>query len=114
MRLRAHAGSSLGRYPNLHEAFEWPRFQTLHLHGSFWLHNTGLNVLNVESTVPDAVINNLRARGYNVQKIRPFSVNGCATSVMIDPASGSRIAGAVFGRIAGRSAGRCAKEKRAA
>jgi gamma-glutamyltranspeptidase/glutathione hydrolase len=81
-------------YPNLHEAFEWPRFQTLHFHGSFWPHNTGLNVLNVESAVPDAVISELKARGHNVQKIRPFSVNGCATAVMIDPASGSRIAGA--------------------
>jgi gamma-glutamyltranspeptidase / glutathione hydrolase len=81
-------------YPNLHEAFEWPRFQTLHFYGSFWPHSSGLNVLNVESTVPDAIINELKARGHNVQKLRPFSVAGCATAVMIDPASGSRIAGA--------------------
>ena len=81
-------------YPNLHEAFEWSRFQTLHFHGSFWPHNTGFNVLNVESTVPAAVINELKARGHEVQTVRPFSVLGCATAVMIDPASGSRIAGA--------------------
>jgi gamma-glutamyltranspeptidase/glutathione hydrolase len=81
-------------YPNLHEAFEWSRFQTLHFHGSFWPHNTGFNVLNVESTVPVAVINELKARGHEVQTVRPFSVLGCATAVMIDPASGSRIAGA--------------------
>ena len=81
-------------YPNVHSALEWPRFQTLHFHGSFWPHNAGLNVLNLESTIPDAVYNDLKARGHNVQKIRPFGVNGCATAVMIDPASGNRIAGA--------------------
>ena len=81
-------------YPNLHEAFEWPRFQTLHFHGSFWPHNSGLNVLNVESNVPDAVFGELKARGHDVQKIGPYGMNGCATAVMIDPASGSRIAGA--------------------
>jgi gamma-glutamyltranspeptidase/glutathione hydrolase len=81
-------------YPNLHEAFEWPRFQTLHFHGSFWPHNSGFNVLNVESNVPEAVFKELKALGHNVQTVRPFSINGCATAVMIDPASGSRIAGA--------------------
>ena len=81
-------------YPNLHTAFEWPRVQTLHFHGSFWPHNAGLNVLNVESAIPDAVIDELKARGHNAQKIRPYSMNGCATAVMIDPATGSRIAGA--------------------
>jgi gamma-glutamyltranspeptidase/glutathione hydrolase len=81
-------------YPNLHEAFEWPRVQTLHFHGSFWPHNAGLNVLNVESTIPDAVFNDLKSRGHDVQKIKPYSIASCATAVMIDPASGSRIAGA--------------------
>src|SRR5262249_14599903 len=80
-------------YPNLHTAFEWPRFQTLHFQGSFWPHRSGLNVLNVESNVPEGVLDGLKARGHDVQTIRPYSVNGCATAVMIDPASGSRIAG---------------------
>jgi len=81
-------------YPNLHEAFEWPRFQTLHFHGSFWPHRSGLNVLNVESNVPEAVFGELKARGHDVRKTPPYSMNGCATAVMIDPSSGSRIAGA--------------------
>ena len=80
-------------YPNVHTALEWPRVQTLHFHGSFWPHNAGLNVLNVESNIPDAIIDDLKARGHNAQKIRPYSMNGCATVVMIDPATGSRIAG---------------------
>ena len=37
-------------YPNLHEAFEWPRLQTLHFYGSFWPHDSGFNKLNLESS----------------------------------------------------------------
>ena len=81
-------------YPNLHTAFEWPRFQTLHFHGSFWPHNTGFNVLNVESNAPDALFTELAKRGHNIKRVRPFSINGCGTAVLIDPANGNRIAGA--------------------
>ncbi len=81
-------------YPNLHEAFEWPRVQTLHFYGSFWPHGAGFNKLNVESTIADAVFKDLLARGHDVSKIRPFSIAGCATAVLIDPATGNRIAGA--------------------
>jgi hypothetical protein len=48
------------RCPNLHEAFEWPRVQTLHFYGSFWPHNSGFNKLNVEANLPDTVYNDLR------------------------------------------------------
>src|SRR5262245_6643268 len=81
-------------YPTLHEGFEWPRVQTLHFHGSFWPHRTGFNNLNLEGLVNDAIIAELTARGHDAQKIRPFGINGCATAVLIDPASGNRIAGA--------------------
>jgi gamma-glutamyltranspeptidase / glutathione hydrolase len=81
-------------YPNLHEAFEWPRVQTLHFFGSFWPHNTGFNRLNLEANIPDAVYNDLQARGHDVARIRAFGMNGCATAVLIDPATGNRIAGA--------------------
>ena len=46
-------------YPNLHEAFEWPRVQTLHFYGSFWPHDAGFNKLNVEAAIPDAVYKEL-------------------------------------------------------
>ena len=36
----------------------------------------------------------LGKRGHEVRKVRPFSINGCGTGVLIDPATGSRIAGA--------------------
>jgi gamma-glutamyltranspeptidase/glutathione hydrolase len=81
-------------YPNLHEAFEWPRVQTLHFYGSFWPHNSGFNKLNIEANVPDAVYNDLAARGHDVARIRAFGMNGCATAVLIDPATGNRLAGA--------------------
>jgi gamma-glutamyltranspeptidase/glutathione hydrolase len=81
-------------YPNLHFAFERPRVQTEHFYGSFWPHTAGFNQLNVEATVPDAVYNELKARGHNVSRLRQFGMSGCATAVMIDPASGNRIAAA--------------------
>ncbi len=81
-------------YPNLHAAFEWPRFQTLHFYGSFWPHNPGFNKLNLESTIPDDVFKELQARGHDVSKMRPFGMSGCATTVMIDPATRNRFAGA--------------------
>ena len=79
-------------YPNLHAALEWPRFQTLHFFGSFWPHNPGFNKLNVESTIPDEVFKELQARGHDVSKMRPFGMSGCATAVMIDPATRNRFA----------------------
>jgi gamma-glutamyltranspeptidase / glutathione hydrolase len=81
-------------YPNLHQAFEWPRIQTLHFYGSFWPHSPGFNRLNVESDVPPAVFAELKARGHDVRSVRPFGLSGCATAVMIDPATGNRIAAA--------------------
>jgi gamma-glutamyltranspeptidase/glutathione hydrolase len=81
-------------YPNLHGALERPRVQTMHFYGSFWPHTAGFNQLNVEATIPDAVYNELKARGHDVSRLRQFGMSGCATAVMIDPASGNRIAGA--------------------
>ncbi len=81
-------------YPNLHVAFERPRVQTMHLYGSFWPHEAGFNQLNVEATIPDAVFNELKARGHDVGRLRPFGMSGCATAVMIDPATGNRFAAA--------------------
>jgi gamma-glutamyltranspeptidase/glutathione hydrolase len=81
-------------YPNLHGALERPRVQTMHFYGSFWPHDAGFNQLNVEATVPDAVYNELKARGHDVSRLRQFGMSGCATVVMIDPATGNRIAGA--------------------
>ena len=79
-------------YPNLHRALEWPRFQTLHFHGSFWPHSPGFNRLNLEATIPEDVLDELKARGHDVSRIRPFGMSGCATAVLIDPATQNRFA----------------------
>ena len=81
-------------YPNLHEAFESPRVQTLHFFGSFWPHDAGFNRLKVEAPISDEVFKELRARGHNANRVRAQSISSCATAVLIDPASGNRIAGA--------------------
>ena len=81
-------------YPNLHTAFEWPRMQTFHFLGSFWPHPIELNRLDVETGVPDDVLNDLKARGHNLRKVPPVSISGCATAVLIDQRTGNRIAGA--------------------
>ncbi len=81
-------------YPNLHEAFEWPRVQTLHFYGSFWPHDAGFNKLNVEAPISDEVFKDLQARGHDVSRIRAHSISSCATAVLIDPATSNRIAGA--------------------
>jgi gamma-glutamyltranspeptidase/glutathione hydrolase len=81
-------------YPNLHEAFAWPRVRTRHLQGSFWPHAAGFNQMDMESTIPVDIANELRSRGHHVNEVRPLGVSGCATAVMIDPFSGNRLAAA--------------------
>ena len=81
-------------YPNLHAAFEWPRIQTFHFLGSFWPHRIDANRLDVETGIPQAVLDSLKARGHDVRFVPALSISGCATGVMIDPRTGSRIAGA--------------------
>ncbi len=81
-------------YPNLHAAIERPRVQTSHFFGSFWPHSAGFNRLGVEAPVADSVYEELDARGHAVERLRAFGMSGCATVVLIDPATGNRIAGA--------------------
>jgi gamma-glutamyltranspeptidase/glutathione hydrolase len=81
-------------YPNLHWALERPRAQTGHFYGSFWPHSAGFNKLGVEAAVPDAVYKELQNRGHDVSRLRTFGMSGCATAVMIDPATHNRFAGA--------------------
>jgi len=81
-------------YPNLHAAIEWPRVQTLHLYQSFWPHTTGFNRVNLEVGVGQSVVDEMRNRGHDVTVVPPFKISGCATAVMLDPNTGSRIAAA--------------------
>ena len=81
-------------YPNVHDAFEWPRVASTHFHGSFWPHTAGLNKMTIESPAGEEVIKALKALGHDLTVEKPFSMSGCATAVIIDPSNGLRIAGA--------------------
>ena len=81
-------------FPNLHAAFEWPRIQTLHLFGTPYPHAAGFNKLNLEAGIPQAVFDDLKARGHDVSSVPANSIAACATAVIVDENSGNRIAGA--------------------
>ena len=81
-------------YPNPHDAIEWPRVRTQHLHGSFWPHAAGFNQLDIESAISADVAQELRRRGHDVNEVPALGVSGCATVVMIDPSTGNRLAAA--------------------
>lgn len=81
-------------YPNLHAATERPRVQTQHFIASFWPHPAGLNKMSAEEGIPLEVVDELKARGHDVAVVRPFSISGCGTVVVLDPKTGNRIAGA--------------------
>ncbi len=81
-------------YPNLHQAIQAPRVQTLHFYASFWPHETGFNELNVESDLPPQVVRSLEDRGHVVNRLQPLGIPSCGTVVLLDPTHGARIAGA--------------------
>ena len=81
-------------YPNLHQAIQAPRVQTLHYYASFWPHETGFNQINVESDLPPQVIQSLEDRGHVVNRVQPLGIPSCGTVVLLDPTHGARIAGA--------------------
>ena len=81
-------------YPNLHDALAWPRVRTQHLHGSFWPHAAGFNRLDIEADVSPEVKDELRQRGHQINEVPALGVSGCATAVMLDPATGNRMAAA--------------------
>jgi gamma-glutamyltranspeptidase/glutathione hydrolase len=81
-------------YPNLHTAFAWPRVQTMHFYGSVAPHRAGFNRMNAEAPIPKEVQDELKARGHSISQVNQYGVSGCATAVMIDPATGNRFAAA--------------------
>jgi gamma-glutamyltranspeptidase/glutathione hydrolase len=81
-------------YPNLHTAFAWPRFQTMHFYGSVWPHRAGFNRMNIEAPIAKAVVDELKKRGHDISEVRQYGISGCATGVMIDPTTHNRLAAA--------------------
>ena len=81
-------------YPNLHQAIQAPRVQTLHFYQSFWPHETGFNQVNVEIDLPPQVISSLEERGHELNPVQPLGIPSCGTVVLLDPTHGTRSAGA--------------------
>ena len=81
-------------YPNLHQAIQAPRVQTLHFYQSFWPHETGFNQVNIEIDLPPQVISSLQDRGHLVNPVQPLGIPSCGTVVLLDPTHGTRSAGA--------------------
>jgi gamma-glutamyltranspeptidase/glutathione hydrolase len=50
--------------------------------------------MNIEVPISKAVFDELKARGHGVSQLGQYGVSGCATAVMIDPATNNRLAGA--------------------
>jgi gamma-glutamyltranspeptidase/glutathione hydrolase len=80
--------------PNLHIAFAWPRVQTMHFYGSVAPHRAGFNRMNAEAPIPKEIQEELKSRGHSISQVNQYGVSGCATAVMIDPATGNRFAAA--------------------
>jgi len=78
----------------MHDAIAMPRVQTLHFYESFWPHDTGFNRLNAESTMPISTLRDLASRGHQVYQVPPLGLAACASIVMLDPNTQTRIAGA--------------------
>ena len=81
-------------YPNLHYRARTAACADAALLRLVLAAHAGFNKLGVEATVSDAVYKELQKRGHDVSRLRQFGMSGCATVVMIDPATQNRFAGA--------------------
>jgi gamma-glutamyltranspeptidase/glutathione hydrolase len=66
----------------------------MHFYGSVTPHRAGFNRMNIEQPISKEVFDELKSRGHEIEQLRQYGVSGCATAVLIDPATGNRMAGA--------------------
>ncbi|MDT4886466.1 Gamma-glutamyltranspeptidase [compost metagenome] len=72
---------------NLQEAIDAPSWHIDHFPGSFWPRTQTLNRLTVESRLPEATIEALRAAGHDV-KVGPAWSEGRISACTREPAAG--------------------------
>ena len=81
---------------NLQEAIDAATFHSIHFPSSFYPHDAKAGGLVVEGRIPEATINELRARGHKVQKAGNWA-NGKVMAVRLDQKNGV-LSGAVSPR----------------
>jgi gamma-glutamyltranspeptidase / glutathione hydrolase len=75
-------------------AIEAPRVNSLHPVSSFDNHRAQPGVLEVESTLPPSVLDELKARGHDLRLRPPFGISTGVVAAGIDPATGQLRGGA--------------------
>ena len=78
----------------IQEAIEDPRINSLHPFSSFDSHESEPGVLEIESRVPQAVRENLTARGHRLGVLGPYGMSTGVVAVGVNPQSGTLVGGA--------------------
>ncbi len=78
----------------IQEALEAPRINSLHPFSSFGGHESSPGVLEVESRVAPAVLENLRARGHKIRLLGPYGMSTGVVAVGVNPETGTLRGGA--------------------
>ena len=78
----------------IQEAIEDPRINSLHPFSSFDSHESEPGVLEIESRVPQAVRDNLTARGHRLRVLGPYGMSTGVVAVGVNPQSGTLVGGA--------------------
>jgi gamma-glutamyltranspeptidase / glutathione hydrolase len=79
---------------DIQEAIEAPRVNSLHPFSSFDNHESEPGVLEIESRVPEAVRNELTARGHMLKVAGPYGISTGVVAVGVDPKNGTLRGGA--------------------
>ena len=79
---------------DIQEAIEAPRVNSLHPFSSFDNHDAVPGMLEIESRIPDAVRNELIARGHALKVLGPYGMSTGVVAVGVDPKSGTLRGGA--------------------
>jgi len=79
---------------DIQEAIEAPRINSLHPFGSFDTHESNPGVLEIENRIPQAVRDELTARGHTLKVLGPYGMSTGVVAVGVDPQSGTLRGGA--------------------
>jgi gamma-glutamyltranspeptidase/glutathione hydrolase len=79
---------------DIQEAIEAPRVNSLHPFSSFDNHDTNPGVLEIEDRIPQAVREELTARGHTLKVLGPYGMSTGVVAVGVDPSGGTLRGGA--------------------